>query len=158
MIKKLGISLLFLALGSVSALAADFNGKWTGDVQGRNGNTQTLTFDFHVDGTTLTGKITTPRGDEDITNGKVDGDNVSFDQVLNFNGNSITISYQGKAAADGTINFTRTFGGGGDRPPQTFVAKRSSADAAPAAPAAPAQPAPPATPPPPPTGTTATPQ
>ena len=34
MIKKLGITLLFLALGSVSAMAADFNGKWTGDVQG----------------------------------------------------------------------------------------------------------------------------
>ena len=158
MMKKLVLATLFFAVSSAVALAADFNGKWTGDVQGRNGNTQTLTFDFHVDGTTLTGKITTPRGDEDITNGKVDGDNVSFDQVLNFNGNSITISYQGKAAADGTINFTRTFGGGGDRPPQTFVAKRSSADAAPAAPAAPAQPAPPATPPPPPTGTTATPQ
>jgi hypothetical protein len=157
MVKKLGITLLFLALGSVSALAADFNGKWTGDVQGRNG-TQTLIFDFHVDGATLTGKITTPRGDMDIANGKVDGDNISFDQDLNFNGNSFTITYQGKAAADGTINFTRTFGGGGDRPPQTFVAKRAPADAAPAAPAAPAQPAPPATPPPPPTGTTATPQ
>ncbi len=155
MIKKLGITLLFLALGSVSALAADFNGKWTGDVQGRNGP-QTLTFDFHVDGATVTGKITTPRGDVDLSNGKVDGDNISFDQVLNFNGNSFTISYQGKAAADGTINFTRTFGGSnGDRPPQTFVAKRASADAAPAAPAAPA---PPANPPPPPTNTTATPQ
>jgi len=149
MIKKLGITLLFLALGSVSALAADFNGKWTGDVQGRNGNTQTLTFDFHVDGANLTGKITTPRGDVDLSNGKVDGDNISFDQVLNFNGNSITISYKGAAQADGTIKFTRTFGTDGDRPPQDFVAKRGSGDAAPAAPAAPATPP---TPPPPPSG------
>ena len=140
MIKKLGITLLFLALGSVSALAADFNGKWTGDVQGRNGNTQTLTFDFHFDGATLTGKITTPRGDVDLSNGKVDGDTISFDQVLNFNGNSFTISYKGTAAADGTINFTRTFGADGDRPPQTFVAKRAPADAAPATPATPAAP------------------
>ena len=74
MIKKLGTALLLFALGSVSALAADFNGKWTGDVQGRNGNTQTLTFSFHVDGAALTGKVTTPRGDVDISNGKVDGD------------------------------------------------------------------------------------
>jgi hypothetical protein len=154
MMKKFGIALLFFALGSVSALAADFNGKWTADVQGRNGNTQTITFDFHVDGATLTGKVTTPRGDVDISNGKVDGDNISFDQVLNFNGNSVTISYKGTADGD-TIKFTRTFGGGGDRPPQDFVAKRASAAAAPAPPA---QPAPPATPPPPPTGTTATPQ
>jgi hypothetical protein len=158
MIKKFGITLLFLAIGSVSAMAADFNGKWTGDVQGRNGNTQTLTFDFHVDGATLTGKITTPRGDVDLSNGKVDGDTISFDQVLNFNGNSFTISYKGAAQADGTIKFTRTFGADGDRPPQDFVAKRGSADAAPATPAAPAQPAAPATPPPPPTNTTATPQ
>ncbi len=139
MIKKLGITLVFLALGSVSALAADFNGKWTGDVQGRMG-TQTLTFDFHVDGATLTGKVTTPRGDVDITNGKVDGDNISFDQVLNFNGNSFTISYKGKADGADSIKFTRTFGTDGDRPPQDFVAKRAPADAAPATPATPAAP------------------
>ncbi len=143
MIKKLGITILFFALGSVSALAADFNGRWTGDVPGRNGNTMTLTFDFHVDGTTLTGKITTPRGDVDISNGKVDGDNISFDQVLNFNGNSFTISYKGTADGD-TIKFTRTFGANGDRPPQDFVAKRAPAEAAPAPPATPtAPPAPP---------------
>ena len=134
MMKKLGITLLFLAVGSVSALAADFNGKWTGDVPGRNGNTMTLTFDFHVDGSNLTGKITTPHGDMDISNGKVDGDNISFDQTLNFNGNSFTISYKGTAQADGTIKFTRTFGSNGDRPPQEFVAKRVPAAATPASP------------------------
>lgn len=133
MMRKLGLTVLFLALGSVAALAADFNGKWTAEVQGRNGP-QTMTFDFHVDGSTLTGKITTPRGDVDITNGKVDGDNISFDQVMNFNGNSMTMNYKGTASGD-TINFTRTVGGGGDRPPMQFVAKRGGA----AAPAAPAQ-------------------
>jgi hypothetical protein len=141
MMKKLALATLFLALGSMTALAADFSGKWTADVQGRNG-TQTITFNFKVDGSTLTGTVTTPRGDTDISNGKVDGDNISFDQVLNFNGNSITLNYKGTADGD-TIKFTRTFGGGGDRPPQEFVAKRAT-DAAPA-PAAPA--APPATPP-----------
>ncbi len=136
MMKKLGLAVLLFALGSVTALAADLNGKWTAEVQGRNGP-QTITFDFHVDGSTLTGKVTTMRGDVDISNGKVDGDNISFDQVMNFNGNSMTMSYKGMAQPDGTIKFTRTFGGGGgggmgDRPPQEFVAKR--ADSAPAAP------------------------
>ena len=64
--RKLGLAVLFLALGSVSALAADFNGKWSADVTTPRG-TQTLTFDFHVDGATLTGKVTSPRGDMDIT-------------------------------------------------------------------------------------------
>ncbi len=112
-------------------------------VQGRNGP-QTISFDFHVDGSTLTGKITTPRGDMDITNGKVDGDNISFDQVMNMNGNSFTLSYKGTADGADSIKFTRTFGGGGDRPPQEFVAKRGSAAEAPAAPAPP--PPPPAPP------------
>lgn len=120
--RKLGLAALFLALGSVAALAADFNGKWTAEVQGRMG-TQTLTFDFHVDGSALTGKITSPRGDTDITDGKVDGDNISFTQKVSFNGNDLTINYSGKADGD-TIKFTRTVG---DRPPTEFVAKKGSA-------------------------------
>lgn len=126
MLNKLALAVLFLALGSVSALAADFNGKWTGDVTTPRGM-QTLTFDFHVDGATLTGKITTPRGETEISNGKVDGDSISFDQVMNFNGNEFKISYTGKADGD-TIKFTRQMG---DRGSSEFVAKR--------APAAPAQ-------------------
>ena len=121
MIKKLALAVLFVALGSVSALAADFSGKWTGDVTTPRG-TQTLTFDFHVDGSTLTGKVTSPRGDTDITNGKVDGDNISFDTVLNFNGNEFTITYTGKADGD-TIKFTRAMG---DRGSSDFVAKRAA--------------------------------
>jgi hypothetical protein len=129
MLRKIGLAALLFALGTVSALAADFNGKWTADVQGRNGNTQTITFDFHVDGSTLTGKVTTPRGETDISNGKIDGDNISFDQTMNFNGNSFTLNYKGTADGADSIKFTRTFGGGGDRPPQEFVAKRAAAAA-----------------------------
>lgn len=123
--KKLAFAVLLFALGSVAALAADFNGKWTADVPGRNGN-QTLTFDFHVDGSTLAGAITTPRGATDITNGKVDGDTITFDQVMSFNGNSMTMSYKGTADGADSIKFTRTMGGGagGDRPPLEFTAKR----------------------------------
>ncbi len=129
MFKKLGLAVLLLALGSVSALAADFNGKWSADVTTPRG-TQTLIFDFHVDGSTLTGTITTRRGDMDITNGKVDGDNISFDQVMNFNGDTRTISYTGKADGD-TIKFTRQMG---DRGSTDFVAKRGAPAAPPPAP------------------------
>jgi hypothetical protein len=136
MMRKLGLTALVFVFSSVAALAADFNGKWNGQVQGRNG-VQTLVFDFHVDGSTLTGKITTPRGDTDISNGKIDGDSITFDQVLNFNGNSITISYTGKVDGD-SIKFTRQFGTDGSRPPQQFTANRG--DAAPAPAAVPPQP------------------
>jgi hypothetical protein len=129
MFKKIGLAVLFLALGTVSALAADFSGKWSADVTTPRG-TQTLIFDFHVDGAALTGKVTSPRGEMDITNGKVDGDNISFDTVMNFNGNSMTMTYTGKADGD-SIKFSRK---AGDRPVVEFVAKKGAPAAAPAPP------------------------
>ncbi len=153
MMKKLALAALALALGSVSALAADFSGKWSADVPGRNGNTQTTTFTFTVDASamTVTGTVTGRMGDMPITNGKVTADTIAFDVVRSFNGNSITISYAGKADGD-TIKFTRTFNGGGmggggngagngggagagngGRPPVEFTAKRGAPAAAPPA-------------------------
>jgi hypothetical protein len=128
--KKLFAATLFLALTSVVALAADFNGKWTAEVPGRQGGTQTNTFTFKVDGANLTGSMSTQMGDVDITNGKVDGDNISFDVVRTFNDNKITLSYVGKADGD-SIKFTRTFkgdmpGGGQAPPPQEFTAKKAN--------------------------------
>jgi hypothetical protein len=142
MIKKLALAALVLALGSVSALAADFNGKWSADVPGRNGNTQPTTFTFTVDATamTVTGTVTGRMGDMPITNGKVTADTITFDVVRSFNGNSITMTYSGKADGD-TIKFTRTFAGGaapggggngGPPPPVEFTAKRGAAAAPPA--------------------------
>ena len=95
MMKKLALATLVFALGSVSALAADFNGKWTADVPGRNGNTQTTTFNFTVDATamTVTGTVSGRMGDMPITNGKVTADTITFDVVRSMNGNSFTISY-----------------------------------------------------------------
>src|SRR6185437_6178119 len=102
---------------------------WTAQMESPRG-TQTLTFDFHVDGSTLTGSITTRRGDRPIENGKIDGDNISFDQDMNMNGNDIKITYTGKADGPDSIKFSRQ---AGERPAQEFTAKRGDAGAAPAA-------------------------
>ena len=128
--KKLIAATLFLAMSSVVALAADFNGKWTAEVPGRDGNATTNTFTLKVDGAAVTGSMTTQMGDAPISNGKVDGDNITFDVVREFNGNSFTLSYAGKADGADAIKFTRTFKmpGGGDGqgpPPQEFTAKRA---------------------------------
>jgi hypothetical protein len=120
MVRKALIAVLFLALGTVAALAADFNGKWTADITTPRG-TQTITLTFKVDGSAVTGTISSPRGDSDISNGKIDGDNISFDQVMSRNGNDFTINYAGKIDGD-TIKFTRTMG---DRPPVEFTANRA---------------------------------
>jgi hypothetical protein len=120
MLRKIALAFLFVALGTVSALAADITGKWTATVESPRG-TQQLSFDFHVDGAALTGKITTPRGESDITDGKIDGDTVTFNQVVNFNGNEMKIAYKGTISGD-SIKFTRTVG---DRPPAEFTANRA---------------------------------
>jgi hypothetical protein len=120
MLRKLALALLVVTFGAMTALAADVSGKWTATVTTPRGDQQ-LTFNFKVDGAALTGTITTPRGDTDITDGKVDGDNISFTQKLSFNGNDITINYAGKVDGD-TIKFTRTVG---DRPATEFTATRA---------------------------------
>lgn len=122
MVRKALLAVMLLTLGTVAALAADISGKWTADVPGRNGNTQTITMTLKADGAGLTGTITTPRGDSDISDGKIDGANVTFDQKVSFNGNDFTINYAGVVSDDAnSIKFTRTMG---DRPPVEFTANR----------------------------------
>lgn len=119
-LRTLALAVLFVTFAAVTAFAADLNGKWKATVDTPRG-AQEITFDFHVDGTALTGKVTTPRGESDITDGKIDGDNLSFTQVVNFNGNEMKINYTGKVDGD-TIKFTRTVG---DRPAVEFTATRT---------------------------------
>ena len=118
-LRTLALAVLVVTLGAVTALAADLNGKWKASVETPRG-TQEITFDFHADGATLTGKVTSPRGESDITDGKIDGDNLSFTQTVNFNGNEMKINYTGKVDGD-SIKFTRTVG---DRPAVELTATR----------------------------------
>ena len=120
MLRKIAVALLFAALGTVAAFAADVTGKWTASVETPRG-TQQYTFDFKVDGTALTGTVTTQRGASDISDGKVDGDTITFNQKVSFNGNDITIAYKGAVSGD-TIKFTRTMG---NRPPAEFTATKA---------------------------------
>jgi hypothetical protein len=80
------------------SFAADIDGKWTGQVQGRNGP-QTQTLMLKADGNTLTGTVEGGRGGPvEITNGKIDGDNVSFEVVREFGDNKITQEFKGTVA------------------------------------------------------------
>jgi len=119
--KRTLLALLAVLCFSIMAFAADVTGKWTAEVPGRGGNAQTTTFTFAVSGTTLTGSVATQRGDQPISDGKIDGDKISFKQNLSFNGNDVTISYTGVVKGD-TIEVTRDAGRGG---PMTFTAKKA---------------------------------
>ena len=103
--------MLALAALAVVSCAADIDGKWAGEVQGRGGpQTQTLT--LKADGSSLTGTVEGGRGPVNISDGKIDGANVSFNVVREFNGNSITTAYKGSVSGS-ELKVTITGGRGG---------------------------------------------
>ena len=108
---------------ALAAFAADVTGKWTYEMQGRNG-AMTATLNLKADGSNLTGTVSGRGGDTPITDGKVDGDNLSFNVVREFNGNKFSMKYTGTVTPEG-IKF-KVEREGTDRPPAEFVAKKSS--------------------------------
>jgi hypothetical protein len=94
------LGLLFIVLSlAVPALAQSVDGVWEGEVEGRNGM-QPVTFNLKADGATLTGKVSTRRGDVDIEDGKIEGDQISFKTTLSFGGNTATMVYTGKVSGN----------------------------------------------------------
>ncbi len=120
------LKLILLGCLAVASLwAADASGKWTYEMTGRNGNTMTSSMNLKADGGKLTGTVSGRNGDTDISDGKIDGDSVSFVVVREFNGNKMTQNYKGKIDGD-TIHFAMTMEGGmGDGKPREFDAKRA---------------------------------
>lgn len=101
-----------VALAAGVAFAADIDGKWTAQVEGRNGNTRTETLMLKASGNTLTGTMEGGRGGAvEISNGMIDGDNVSFTVVRQFGGNEITQQYKGTVSGT-DLKLTMTGGRG----------------------------------------------
>ena len=119
--------LLIGCLAAAAIWAADVTGKWTAEMQGRNGNSMTVNMNLKQDGDKLTGSISGRNGDTDITDGHIDGNTISFKVVREFNGNQMTQSYKGTVDGD-TIHFSVTMEGGnmGGGRPREFDAKRAS--------------------------------
>jgi hypothetical protein len=113
--KKLILPALLLLGISSAALAADINGKWTAEVQGRNG-TVTQTLVLNASGNNLTGSLEGGRGGVvDISDGAIDGNKVSFKVVREFNGNQFTQQYKGTLADSGELDLAVSMGGGARR-------------------------------------------
>jgi opacity protein-like surface antigen len=107
---------------AVSAQAADITGKWIAQVPGRDGQTRETTFNFKVDGEKLTGTMSGRQGDVPLQDGKVQGADVSFVTVMNFQGNEVKLNFKGKVSGD-EIKFTRQREGADQS--QEFTAKRA---------------------------------
>jgi len=121
------LSLTFAPLRAHAA--TDVTGTWSGSIQmdagGAGGDGMQLVFTFKQDGTTLTGNVNGGQGDPlNISNGKVDGDKISF--TIDFNGTTIT--------HEGTVNGDEiklnSKSSDGNFPAMAITLKRAKASAA----------------------------
>lgn len=121
-----GLALAFVLTQAAPVLAAtDATGTWTATVQGPNGD-MTLTFHFTQDGDKLTGTVESSMGGDpfQLTNGKVDGDKITFD--TSFNG--MTINHAGTVSGDEIKLSAKS--GDGQMPPMDLTLKRAGAEKA----------------------------
>ena len=107
MTKKLLFVTTILLVVAFVAVAADVTGKWTYEQQGRGGGPpRQVTITLKQDGANLTGSVPggggrggggggTPPPEVQISNGKVDGDKVSFEVKREMGGNTMVTKYEG---------------------------------------------------------------
>jgi hypothetical protein len=83
------------------ALAADIDGKWTGQVAGMGGDPMTINYNFKANGNTLTGTTTGMDGkDVSIKNGKIDGNNISYSVSFDMGGQEMKMDFKGVVSGD----------------------------------------------------------
>jgi len=152
----LAVSVLFFMVGS--SFAANVTGTWVAErempkMQGGPGGggpgggmgggpgggmggmsgPMKFTFDLKQSGSKVTGKVQGPFGDpNEIQDGKIEGNKISFIIKMSMMGNEMTMKYEGTVSGD-EISFKQTMeggmggmggppGGGRERPP--LIAKR----------------------------------
>ena len=140
-------AIVLCALAPAAMWAADVTGKWEAKTETPRGE-MTMTFDLTVDGDTVTGTVGNDRmGETEIEDGKIDGDKISFKQVMTMGDRSMTVLYEG-TFTDDTLTLERKMerpgggrgpgpgargqgsaggpggGGRGPRGPQTLTATR----------------------------------
>ena len=94
------VILTMLAAGlALTAWAADLTGQWTATFNTQIGG-QHYTYTFKVDGEKLTGTAKNDRGTIDIANDTIKGDLISFDETLDFNGQTILSKYTDTVSGD----------------------------------------------------------
>jgi len=114
---------LLLPVFAIAAAPAtpDISGTFTTSFDSQVG-VQSYTFTFVAKGASLTGKAKSANGDDNIEEGKIDGDKVSFVENMNYQGMMLRIAYSGTIISKDEIKFKRDVGGQGG---EEFTAKRS---------------------------------
>jgi hypothetical protein len=119
--------MVLFALCVATAVAADISGKWIAQVPGRDGTPQEQTFVFKVSGGNLTGTVSGARGEQEISEGKVSGEDISFVTIRKMGETAMKTTFKGKIAGN-EIKFVSERPGRGGTPgkPVEFTAKKAS--------------------------------
>ena len=129
--KMAGMVLLGGVIGLLAstALAADIAGQWRAEFDSQIG-VQKYVFTFQTDGDKLTGKAASEvdgrKREAELKEGTINGDALSFVEMVSFQGNEVRIRYTGKVGTN-EITFTREVG---DFAKTEFKATRVEAAAA----------------------------
>ncbi|HEX6398742.1 MAG TPA: hypothetical protein VFZ95_15065 [Steroidobacteraceae bacterium] len=127
-IRVIGFLALLLAV-ALPAAAADLSGRWNAEFDSPIG-VQKYVYEFKNAGGALSGEATYDhsmgKGTVQLQNLKVEGDQVSFEEPLTIDGNTITITYSGTLAGD-ELKLTRVVGSFGT---EQLTAKRAVASPA----------------------------
>ena len=138
MTKKLLFVTTILLVVAFVAMAADVTGKWTYEAPGRGGNPgRPTTITLKAEGGKLTGTVPggmggrgggggTPPADVEISNGKVDGNNISFEVKRTTPNGDMVTKYEGTLSGEELkLKITRPNMQGGDPVTNEVVAKRA---------------------------------
>jgi hypothetical protein len=94
-VKQLLVVALILVLSAAFSYGADATGKWKGVVEGRDGPLE-LEFELKSEGEKVTGRVSSPMGEVDITEGSLKGDDITFTVATD----SFTALHKGKISGD----------------------------------------------------------
>jgi opacity protein-like surface antigen len=141
--KMIAVAVSLLCLVAVPAFAADVTGTWVAEMAAPKGGPgggpggapgggpMKFTFNLKAEGSSLSGTVVGPMGNEnEIVDGKIDNDNVSFAVKIDRMGNEMKINYKGTVSGDEmklTYSMEGGMGGppgGGSMPSRELVAKR----------------------------------
>ena len=147
-LKMIAVALSVLCLMVGSAFAADVTGTWVAEMTPPQsgpgggpsggpsggpggGGPMKFTFNLKAKGSSLSGTMIGPMGNEnEIIDGKIEGDNVSFAVKINRMGSEMKINYKGTVSGDDMkLTYSMEGGtggppGGGGMSPRELVAKR----------------------------------
>ena len=94
---------LTLTLGftaSAQDKKADVTGTWKSSFTNQTSQVRETTFKLKVEGDKLTGTVSGRNNDTAIEEGKVKGEEISFQVTREINGNKVTMKYTGKVSGD----------------------------------------------------------